>query len=348
MPYGRRRTLRDIADSLDLSVNTVSRALSGKDSVSESTRALVRSEAERIGYVPNVHARSLVLGSVMTIGLVITNPSNPFYAQLIHAIELRGRAKLYSLLLLVSDESEEYEARAVESLVRSGVDGAIVVPVQGASNPWSRLMRTGIPVVFLNRDLPGVERDFVGIDNRRGARQATEHVIARGARRIVLLEEDLPITTVRERKAGFTEAMASAGLPVGEDAIMPVPTRRDEQLALPWHPDEAYGVAREMLNRGDRPEAVVVGNDYYALGLYRALVERGLRVPEDVMVVGYGDYPFAGFLAPPLSTVRLPAQEVGSIAVDLLLERIASPPGEALVKRLVTPELIPRASTKGK
>jgi LacI family transcriptional regulator len=345
MTHARRRTLRDIAESLDLSVNTVSRALGGKDSVSEATRALVVSEADRIGYVPNVHARSLVLGSVMMIGLVITNPSNPFYAQLIHAIEKRGQAEGYSLLLVVSDESEEYEARAVESLVRSGVDGAIVVPVQGESNPWVRLTRVGIPVVFLNRDMPGVERDFVGIDNRRGAREAAEHVIAQGARRVALLEEDLPITTVTERTAGFTEAMDAAGLEITAQTVIPVATRRDEQAALPWHPDEAYRVAQRVLARKDRPDAFVLGNDYYALGLYRALAERGLRVPEDVLVVGYGDYPFAAFLAPPLSTVRLPAEAVGRSAVDLLLERMTGPSLDPVSKRLVAPELTPRAST---
>lgn len=346
MPPVRRRTLRDIADSLDLSVNTVSRALAGKDSVSEYTRALVRAEAERIGYVPNLHARSLVLGSVMMLGLVITNPSNPFYAQLIHAIELRGRAKGYSLLLVVSDESEEYEARAVDSLLRSGVDGAIVVPVQGETNPWGQLHRMGVPVVFLNRDLPGVERDFVGTDNRLGARQATEHVIARGARSVVLMEEDLPITTVRERVAGFTEAMASAGLPCDERSVVRVPTRRDEQMALPWHPDEAYAVSQAILDRPDRPDAVVVGNDFYALGLYRALAERGLRVPDDVLVVGFGDYPFSEFVAPPLSTVRLPAEEVGAAAVDLLLERIVGSADPTPLKRSFAPTLVPRGSTE--
>lgn len=345
MARTRRRTLRDIAEALDLSVNTVSRALAGKDSVSEHTRAQVRAEAERIGYVPNLHARSLVLGSVMTFGLVITNPSNPFYAQLIHAIELRARAKGYSVVLAVSDESQEYEARAVESLLRSGVDGAIAVPVQGESNPWGRLHRMGVPVVFLNRDLPGVDRDFVGIDNRLGARRATEHVLERGARRIVLLEEDLPITTVRERTAGFAEALSAWGRPLRDDAVIRVPTVRHEQVALPWRPDEAYRLCQALLDSPQRPDAVVVGNDFYALGLYRALAERQLRVPGDVLVVGYGDYPFAEFLLPSLSTVRLPAEEVGTTAVDLLLERIAGPAETQPVKRLVAPEFIARDST---
>jgi LacI family transcriptional regulator len=126
MTDARRPTLRDIATALGLSVNTVSRALGDKDSVSAKTRAAVQAEAARIGYVPNTLARSLVLGSAMTLGLVITNPSNPFYAQLISSIELRVRAQGYSLLLLVTDESAENEQRATEALLRSAVDGAVV------------------------------------------------------------------------------------------------------------------------------------------------------------------------------------------------------------------------------
>lgn len=338
----RRRTQRDIAAVLGLSVNTVSRALGGKDSVSEETRQLIQAEADRVGYVPNLRARSLVLGSAMTIGLVITNPSNPFYAQLISAIELSGRAAGYSLLLLVSDESEDNEWAAVDSLLRSAVDGAIVVPVQGRSNPWSRLEQAGVPTVFVNRDLPD-GGNFVGTDNERGAYEATRHLIDRGARTLLMLEEDLPITTITQRIAGFTAAMTEAGLPVPDGTVIPVPTRRFDQIALPWQADEAYRVAQDLLDGGRRPDGFVVGNDYYALGLYRALAERQLRIPEDVGVVGFGDYPFAGFLAPPLSTVRLPAAEVGAEAVKLLLGRISQTDPDGM-KTLLAPVLVVRGS----
>jgi len=339
----RRHTLRDIAAALDLSVNTVSRALSGKDSVSEETRQLVRAEAERVGYVPNLRARSLVLGSAMTIGLVITNPSNPFYASLISAIELRGRTAGYSLLLLVSNESEADEVAAVDSLLRSAVDGAIVVPVEGSANPWPKLERAGIPVVFLNRELRGAPGDFVGTDSRLGAYEATRLLLDRGARALLLLEEDLPISTIEMRIAGFTSAMTEAGLPVTDRTVIRIPTRRFDQIALPWQADEAYRVAQEILDSKVQVDGFVVGNDYYALGLYRALAERGLRVPAEVRVVGFGDYPFAGYLAPSLSTVNLPATEVGTSAVDLLLARMEQP-DKPPTKRLLAPTLVVRDS----
>ncbi|MEU8394553.1 LacI family DNA-binding transcriptional regulator [Nonomuraea sp. NPDC048892] len=344
---GRRHTLRDIAAALNLSVNTVSRALSGKDGIGEKTRALVRAEAERVGYVPNSMARSLVTGSAMTFGLVITNPSNPFYAQLISSIELRARAHDYSLLLTVTDESAENEARAAESLLRSSVSGAIVVPVQASADPWRRLGAVGVPTVLLNRDLPDLGYRFVGTDNELGGYRATAHAISRGARSIVVLEEDLPITTIADRIAGYRRAMTEAGLAMPRGSIIRVPTRRHDQAALPWQPQQAYQVARRMLRRARLPDAVVVGNDYFALGLYRALAEHGLKVPDDLMVIGFGDHPFSAFLSPSLTTVRLPAEEVGEIAADLLLEEIAGGRSARPLKQLIAPTLVERDSTAG-
>ena len=347
MTEARRATLRDIATALGLSVNTVSRALGDKDSVSPKTRAAVQAEAARIGYVPNTLARSLVLGSAMTLGLVITNPSNPFYAQLIRSIELRVRAQGYSLLLLVTDESAENEQRATEALLRSAVDGAVVVPVQAEWDHWRRVRDAGIPLVFVNRDVPELDCDMVGVDNERGSYEATSHLIAGGARRLLVLEEDLPITTTADRVAGFRRAMSDAGLKVSDDSIRAVPTKRYDSLALPWQPEEAYRFARTLVSEGNHPDGIVTGNDYFALGLLRVLAELGLEVPGDVAVTGYGDHPYAGYLQTPLTTVRLPAAEVGTTAVDLLLQRLRSTVSERPRKTLIRPELVVRASTAG-
>jgi len=347
MSEQRRVTLRDIAESLGLSVNTVSRALAGKDSVSEATRHTIRAEAQRVGYVPNSHARSLVLGATKTFGLVITNPSNPLYSSLISGIELRCRALGFTLVLLVSEESIDSERMAVESLIGSTVDGAIAVPVQGEVRHWDRLSESGIPLVFVNRDIPELEADFVGIDNEQGAYDATRHVIEAGARTIWTLEEDLPVTTISARIAGYHRAIADAGLPRSATRVISVPTRRHESMTLPWQPEEAYRVSQQLVDPvggGELPDAFVVGNDYFALGLIRALHERRLGVPDDVLVIGYGDHPFANFFAPPLSSVALPGFEVGQAAVDVLTARRRDP-ASAPTKRLISPQLVARAST---
>jgi LacI family transcriptional regulator len=346
MPPSRRLTLQDVADAVGLSANTVSRALSGKSGVGEATRKRIHTEAERLGFVLNVHARSLVTGARMMIGLVITTPSNLFYANLISAVEKRVMDAGYSLLLLATDESTEREEAAATTALQSGVDGLIVVPVQGRTNPWSRVQRAGIPIVLVNRELDELHTDLVRTDNDLGAYAATSHVIAQGAKSVIMLEEDLPITTIRHRIEGFQRAMREKGLPSDDGNVVRVPTRRNDGGVLPWQSDEAYGVAARLIDRGRRPDAFVTGNDYFALGVYRALHERGFDVPGDVLVAGYGDYPFSAYLTPSLSTVRLPAETVGESIVELLLARLGAKDAVTPRTLIVPPELIIRESTR--
>ncbi|MCP9947397.1 ABC transporter permease subunit [Actinomadura madurae] len=253
----RRATLRDIAAALDLSVNTVSRALAGKDAVSPETRERVRAEAERLGYVPNTMARSLVQGNAMTIGLVITNPSNPFYARLISAIEERGRVHGYALMLMVTEDSVENERRVVDELMRWGVDGVLAVPVQHGSDHWERLRKSGTPVVLLNRDLPELDTDLVGVDYYDSARRATEHLVAGGARDLYLVEEDLDISPVAERVRGFRTVLDEHGVTVRDDHMVKVPTRRREASSQPWDPVDSYEIGRELAARIEPGAAVL-------------------------------------------------------------------------------------------
>lgn len=341
----KRATLRDIAQSLGLSVNTVSRAIAGKDSVSEQTRSLVLAEAERLRYVPNTLARSLVLGAAMTIGLVITNTSNPFYARLISSVALRARAQGYSLVLLVTDENAETEARVAESLLQLSVDGAIVVPVLHEAEHWVRLKDSGMPLVFVSREVPELQCDFVGVDNHRGAYEATAHLIEGGARSIWVLEEDLPIRTVADRIAGYRRAMADAGLRVDADSVISVPTRRQDSSLLPWEPEQAYRISQQILQRDDRPDAIIMGKDHFALGLYHALDELGMSALTDIAAVGYGDYSYAAYLHPPLSSVHVPAESVAETAVELLLQRTRGEGALEPQRILLQPELRVRESS---
>jgi len=348
----RRPTLRDIAMSLDLSVNTVSRALADKDAVSPETRERVKEEAERLGYVPNTMARSLVLRNAMTLGLVITNPANPFYARLISAIEERGRERGYSLMLMVTEDSAENERRAAEELMRWGVDGVLAIPVQHGAEHWNRLRKSGTPVVLLNRHLPELDTDVVGVDYYAGARAATEHVLDSGATELYLVEEDLEISPVSERIRGFRETLAARGVAAPDDAVVRVdPASAPEGVPVsgPFDPGVAYTVGAGLARRAGPGAVVLAGNDYHALGLYRAFSERGLRVGTDIGVVGHGDHPFSAYLDPALTTVRLPAPDVGRAGVDRLLERVQAGP-EAVaadtdpIRTLLAPELVVRAS----
>lgn len=341
-----RHTLQDVANVVGLSVNTVSRALNDMPGVSSATRALIKSEAERIGYVPNAHARSLVLGARKAIGIVVTDFANPFFTELVSELETGASAAGYTVQLFLSDESPEREQDAVNAALKSGVDGVIAVPVQGRSNPWTAITRAGIPLVLTSREIPGLEVDFVSNDNETGMRMTTGALLELGASDIVLIEEDLPISTVAHRISGFRAALEERGIAYDSHRTALIPARRSWRAAMPWRADDAYRIVNDLLDRGRRPDAFVVGNDYFALGLYMALRESGIRVPHDVMVMGWGDYPFSRYLDPPLSTLRLPSAEVGRRATKLLLDRLSGEAAGPPVTEFIQPELVLRASTR--
>ncbi|MFE5074354.1 LacI family DNA-binding transcriptional regulator [Streptomyces halstedii] len=346
MRAGGRVTLKTIAESLGVSVKTVSRALAGKDSVGEELRARIRAEAERLGYVPNSMARSLVSGAAMTLGMVITHPANPFYALLISAVEERCRANGYSLLLMVTEEDLETEREAAEALLRWGVDGAVVIPVQEGAEHWQRLRDSGVPIVLVNRGLDGFECDFVGVDHERGAYEAVSHLIDSGASAVYLLEEDVPFSSAADRRAGFHRALAERGLPVRDDTVTLVPPSVHGRRVQPWEPGAAYECAQQLVSGLEPGAAVLTGSDYFALGLYRALSEKGIDVPGQVAVIGHGDLPFAAYLQPALASVRPPADEIGVRAADLLFERIQGSTAPA-ANICLPPELKIRASAGG-
>ncbi|WP_326523059.1 LacI family DNA-binding transcriptional regulator [Sphingomonas sp.] len=345
---GRRPpTLQDVATALGLTANTISRALNDKSGVNAATRARIKAEAERLGYVPNVHARSLVLGSRRTIGVIVSNISNPFFADLVSEVELQAQHAGYTVLLLLSYESADRERDAIDRALRSGLDGVIAAPVQERSAAWAPVIKAGIPLVLVSREMPDLGVDFFSNDNAAGIRLTTDAVLARGARDVVLVDEDMPFSTIRLRIEGFRQSLERAGLPFdARQNLALVPPARSFRVSQSWHADDAYRVASDLLDRGRRPDAFVVGDDYYALGLYRALRERQLRVPDDVMVMGWGNHPFTRFMEPPLSTLLLPFEEVARRATRRLLDRIQGIGETGVVTERIAPELVIRASSE--
>lgn len=344
---GRRQpTLQDVAKAVGLTANTVSRALNDRPGVNPATRALIKAEAERLGYVPNVHARSLVLGSRRTIGVIVTNISNPFFSDLVSEVELQASEAGYTVMLLLSYESANREREAINMALRSGLDGLIAAPVRERSNAWDNVIRAGIPLVLVSREIPHIAADFFSTDNEAGIRLTTDAVLRMGAKDVVLVDEDMPFSTIRLRLEGFRRSLEAAGLPFDpRTQLALVPPPRSFRVAQSWQADDAYRVTSDLFDRGRRPDAFVVGDDYYALGLYRTLRERGIRVPEDVLVMGWGNHPFTRFMEPPLSSLLLPFQDVARQATRRLLDRIQGTASPEIVTHRIVPELVIRASS---
>ncbi|WP_147918009.1 LacI family DNA-binding transcriptional regulator [Ruania zhangjianzhongii] len=341
----RPPTIKTIAQNVGMTANTVSRALRGSGSISPTTRDKILAEARRLGYVPNAAARALVLGSANSLGLVMTNPSNPFYSELFSVVERRSRKDGYMLHLAATEENLQNEESAVDAMLRWRVDGAIVVSSQGSDAPWQRLMANGVPMICVNRPLLEVDCELVGIDYEQGAYDATVHMLDSGHWPLVVFEEDLEITTVHSRIAGVHRACVARGRAPEDVSIVRIESPRENNSTLPWQPQSAYAEARRRLAHIPRGTGVIAGNDFLALGVYRAANELGLSMPEDLGVCGQGDHPFSAFLNPGLTTVRAPVQEIGAAAVDWIIQRVRTGSDHAPAHRRFAPELQVRGST---
>lgn len=335
-----RHTLDDLAAALGLSPNTVSRALRGKDGVSERTRNLVLNEAVKVGYV--LPTPSQGGAAVETLAVTIPAATHAFASQLLAAIESGVRAAGYSLDLYVTDELPEQEAQITQQIIRSRPVGVIAIPVQGAGHSWEQVHAAGIPVVAASREIADAPTDFVGVDSEAGSYAAARHLIGTGARRILCLDEDLAISTIKSRKHGIQRAAASS--PAVEIEFVDVPTRRFENTGPAWRAQEGHRVMLERLADPKAFDAVLTGDDFFALGALKALHELGRDVPGEVKVAGYGDLHFAAWITPALTSIRLPAVLVGELAVATLLQRVAGGTGPA-TRRLIRPELIVRDSS---
>ncbi|MGP5671009.1 LacI family DNA-binding transcriptional regulator [Brachybacterium alimentarium] len=335
----RRHTLDDLASSLGLSANTVSRALRGKDGVGEATRQRVLDEAERVGYTtPRAGSTAPHLDAV---ALCIPSLTHPFASEVAAAIETGVRAAGCALEVFATNEDPQQEERIAQQLLDSRPGGVITIPVHAQSSCWQRVGETGTPVVTVSRELDCVECDFIGVDSEHGAYVATRHLLGDGASSILYLDEELAIGTIAARRRGFERAMDPAE---SRAQVRMIPTRRYENAGSQWRAQEGYRACLDALRGGDEFDAVLCGDDFFALGAMRALAENGRRVPEDVRVVGYGDLPFAEWLTPSLSSVALPVRLIGELAVANVLQRIGGSIS-APSRRLIRAELVVRSSS---
>lgn len=340
----RRVTLKDIAVSLGVTANTVSRALAGRSDISLATQERVRKEAERLGYVPNSLARSLVSGNSGTIGVVITNPSNPLYSQLIAGAAEAAREAGKTLILIVSAEDPKTENDGIESLLVSSVDAVIAVPVQIDPAPWQRLTEIGVPLVLVNRDVPQLDVDFVGVDHFASMRRMVDHVVAQGAESIWVVEEDLAVPSVASRLEGYYQGLLDAGMSQDAGKEVRIPTRRVRSLVQPWQAEEAYAVGLELLAGGKPPDAMVCGNDFFVLGIMKALQAHGYQIPGDVLITGVGDHPYSSFASPAITSIALPGFELGAEAMGMALARLQNQ-GQPVQRKIIDTQHMLRGSS---
>lgn len=327
-------TIRDVAASARVSVATVSRVVSGSSHcVSEGTRTRVLAAVARLQYQPNLVARGLKKRVTHTIGLIVPDISNPFFPAIARGIEdVANRAGL-AVLLCNTDEDLGKEQSYLTLMRKRMVDGLIFATVGANTEHLKMLRRQRIPAVLIARAPDGVEIDAVLVDNRRGAREATEHLLRLGHRRIAFIGGPATVSPAKDRHAGYRDALGAAGVPADPLLVADGAFRAEGGAA-------AVGA---LLRRGVSFTAIVAGNDLMAIGAMEELRRHGYRLPEDMAVVGFDDITFASLVEPPLTTVAQPTYRMGSLAMDRLLELIGG--GDREPRRLVLdPQLVVRRS----
>lgn len=328
-----RVTIHDVAAQAGVSINTVSRVLNGRPDVKATTRDRVQQVIAELGYRPNRLARSLIGRSSRTVGLVVTDCTNPNTARQIQVIQQVLVAADYAVLIFDTQEDAAAEQAAINLLLEQVADGVILTPASNRGGLAS--LSQQLPLVLLNRETEEpTDCDIVLNDNAGGARAATEHLIAHGHRRIAYVTARKAVSTVRDRLAGYRGALIDANLPTDDRFVVRA------EITI----EDARAATRTLLNRPERPTAILTYNDLMAVGVLAALTEAGLRVPNDIALVGYDDIAYAPYLSVPLTTVRQQTQRMGRTAAQLLLERFGG--AEMPPRRVVlAPELIVRASS---
>ena len=329
--WDRRVTLSDVAREAGVSAKTVSRVVNKESAVDPATAARVTEVVERLGYRPNELARSLKGRRSRTIGLIISDVSNPFMASCAQAIESVAQEHGHALILCDSHANLRTEGSYVGLLMQRQVDGLLLVPAHGRDEQLKAEQQSGLPVVAFDRPAEGVQTDTVLAQNRAGTREATEHLIWHGHERIAFVGDVRHFYTARKRLEGYKEALQTANL--------------EPLHHLDAHTIElAEEATKNLLEAPDRPTALFAANILTTLGALRAIEDLGLRVPEDIALIGFDDFELAHVLRPRFTLVRQPTAELGRRAAELLFDRLGdqSPPEP---QRLVLPtELVIRES----
>lgn len=328
-------TIREVAETAGVSYATVSHVINNTRLVSKETRERVLAAMEALQYRPNALARSLRQGKTHTLGLVLPDSANPFFAEISRSIEDEAFKKGYSVFLCNTELDTERELFYVDVLSKKQVDGIIFVAAGDQADSLEFLVGRSMPVVMVDRSVPNVDVDAVLTDNKLGGYLATKHLLDLGHTRIGCISGPSSITPSAERIIGYRKALEEAGVEYREDLVI----RGD------YHAQSGMAITHAFLKMNPRPTAIFALNDLMALGALRAAAEAGCSVPKDLAIVGYDDLELAQYTNPPLTTIAQPKKEIGVQAVHLLVDRMSD--RDRSPSRLVLPpELIVRRSTQ--
>ena len=326
--------MKDVARLAGVSTSTVSHVINKDRFVSEAITEKVDAAIKSLNYAPSALARSLKLNQTRTIGMLITASTNPFYSELVRGVERSCFERGYSLVLCNTEGDEQRMNRNLETLMQKRVDGLLLLCTE-THQPSAEIVQRypSIPTVMMDWAPFDGDSDIIQDNSLLGGDMATQYLLDKGYTRIACIAGPLDKTPARLRLEGYQRAMARAGIVVDEGYT----------VISDFEFGGGLRAMQALLAHPERPQAVFIGNDAMAVGAYQALYQAGLRIPEDVAVVGYDDIELARYMTPQLTTVHQPKDELGELAIDVLIHRMAQP-GQAQQRVQLTPELVIRGS----
>ncbi|MFW0764587.1 ribose operon transcriptional repressor RbsR [Trabulsiella odontotermitis] len=327
-------TMKDVARVAGVSTSTVSHVINKDRFVSEAITAKVEAAIKNLNYAPSALARSLKLNQTRTIGMLITASTNPFYSELVRGVERSCFERGYSLVLCNTEGDEQRMNRNLETLMQKRVDGLLLLCTE-THQPSQEIMHRypSVPMVMMDWAPFDGDCDLIQDNSLFGGDMATQYLIDTGHTRIACISGPLDKTPARLRLEGYRTAMHRAGFDITEGY----------EITSDFEFGGGFEAMNALLALPVPPDAVFAGNDAMAVGAYQALYQAGLRIPQDMAVIGYDDIELARYMTPPLTTVHQPKDELGELAIDVLIHRMAQP-GQKQQRVQLTPELVVRGS----
>jgi len=326
----------DVARTAQVSVATVSALINGTTRVSPALTQRIEAAISAIGYERNAIARSLKLGATNTIGLMVTDIRNPFFADIVATIQYALNRVGYAVMVCSSDENTDLQDMQIKLLLDRAVDGLIIAPAGEDVMLKEFLASVRRPMVIVDRTCEGLDVDTVTLDNRKAVLDATSYLTSLGHRRIGYIAGPLITSTGRDRLAGYRDALAVAEIPYVDELVQDGDSREAG----------GYRAAMQLLTQRDRPSAIFSANNLMTIGAMKAIRDAGLSCPDDISVACFDDFPWADVFRPHLTTVAQPVQAIGEYAANLLLDRLSGKADESPRRLVIQGRLIVRESCR--
>ena len=329
-----KATIYDVAKEAGVSIATVSKVINGKGKISEETRGSVLAIMDRMDYQPSVIASALTGKKTFTLGLLVPDISNPFFAEIARAIEDQSQRYGYSVVMCSTDNKDDKVERYIALLLQKSVDGIIIATGIDKINILEQLLSKRIPVVLLAREMPLVAVNTVVVDDYVGGSLAASHLLELGHKRMAVLGESAKVVSSRERIRGFRQTMEDEQIPFREEWLKYCDYRIEDGKLK----------ALELLQTEDRPTAIFACNDMLAVGALQAAKEAGVKVPDELSIVSFDNTILATVTDPQLTTIAQPMDYMGKAVVDLIVDELKG--SKSIKQRMVLrPELLIREST---